>query len=374
MLNKFRILFLLLGLLAHAQNQGPWNSPLRMAWSIDGISFGPSSIFQDSSGVPSLIRWKGDTLITAFQWFRQPNPSPSWDRVAVKFSYDKGITWTEPVPIVIPDLPAQHQRPFDPTLVKLGGDSIRIYFSSSVGMPMPGGDSIINTYSAVSIDGIHYSFEPGARVDVSDKKVIDPAVIRFNNLWHFTAPIGAPQDGAYHFISNDGLNFNRVSDIGSDNQHNWTGNLMVENGTEIRFYGAGSSLWYNRSSDAGVWQGYTPLNLQGGDPSVLKIEDSNYLIVFVGPPYAISTHPDFQAQDFSVYPNPVNQKLTLGFESFKPGYTWHLYNSQGQQVMVQEICSAKAVVEVSELSRGLYIWVLQNDKLILSTGKLVLEN
>ena len=113
----------------------PWERPLMQAWSADGVTFSAPSIFQDSSGVPSVIRWKPDTLICAFQWFRQPMGSPSWDRVAVKFSYDDGQSWTTPEPILVNSLPLGYQRPFDPTLVKLGGDSLRIYFSSSATPP-----------------------------------------------------------------------------------------------------------------------------------------------------------------------------------------------------------------------------------------------
>ena len=78
-----------------AQPTGPWNNPLLMTTSADGQQFDLPVIFQDSAGVPSLIRWKGDTLVAAFQWFREPKPSPTWDRVAVKFSYDNGETFTD---------------------------------------------------------------------------------------------------------------------------------------------------------------------------------------------------------------------------------------------------------------------------------------
>lgn len=253
-----------------------------MAWSSDGITFDPPSVFQDSSGVPSVIRWHGDTLIAAFQWFRQPNPSPSWDRVAVKFSYDNGASWTDPTPIVVNGLPSNYQRPFDPTLAVLGNDSLRIYYSSSEGMAMML-DSTVNTYSAVSIDGIHYAFEPGARVDVVDHAVIDPAVIHFGPGWHYLAPAGAPQDGAYHYLAPDGVNFNPVPNIPSDPQHNWTGNYMVDSPAELRFYGAGpNGIWYNSSPNGGQWNGYVNTNLHGGDPSALKVDDGAYLIVYVG--------------------------------------------------------------------------------------------
>lgn len=300
---------LIAGLLASqfCNAQGfPWERPLKMTWSGDGITFNVPTIFQDSAGVPSVVRWRGDTLVAAFQWFRQPDPSPTWDRVAVKFSYDNGQNWTVPTPIVVNGLPPNYQRPFDPTLVQLGGDSLRIYFSSSAGMP-PLLDSTVNTYSAVSTDGINYQFEPGARVDVLDNRVIDPAVIEFGPGWHYLSPAGAPQDGAYHYVTPDGLDFFPVAMIPSDALHNWTGNYMVNSFTELRFYGSGlNGIWYNASPNGGVWAGYVNTNILGGDPSVVKVATNSYLMVYVGQPYnvGIGERPP-AASGVSIVPMPV---------------------------------------------------------------------
>ncbi len=111
---------------------------------------------------------------------------------------------------------------------------IRIYFSSSDGIPV-GLDSTVNTYSAISSDGIHYSFEPSTRFDHPTNCVIDPAVCHFHCMWHYTCPIGEPQDGAHHAISQDGINFTQVPNITSDMQHNWTGNMVAIDTGEIRF-------------------------------------------------------------------------------------------------------------------------------------------
>ena len=296
-----------------ANAQGfPWERPLMMAWSSDGITFDAPTIFQDSSGVPSVVRWHGDTLIATFQWFRQPQPSPSWDRVAVKFSYDGGASWTGPTPIVVNGIPLSYQRPFDPTLAVLGDDSLRIYFSSSDGMPPPFLDSTVNTYSAVSTDGINYSFEPNARVDVIDTRVIDPAVIHFGPGWHYLAPAGAPQDGAYHYLSPNGVNFNPVPMIPSDGMHNWTGNYMVDGPAELRFYGAGQNgIWYNSSPNGGMWNGYVNTNIMGGDPSVVKVADDSYLMVYVGQPYSMGVGEEPPIAGPAVVPIPANDLLRI---------------------------------------------------------------
>ena len=293
--NRIFLLLLILGIgfqnqvIAQQTQQGPWNSPLRIATSTDGINFTSSNIFQDSSGVPHVIRWKGDTLICVFQWFRKPNPSPTWDRVAVKFSYNKGIDWTNPVPLNFLNFPSDYQRPFDPTVVTFGKDSLRIYYSSGLGTSQGGLTAAVNTYSAVSGDGLNFYFESGARVDEAAKQVIDPALAWFKNQWHFTAPKGAPQDGALHYTSADGLTFKAEPVIPSDNNHNWTGNLMVDLTGKLRFYGSGNKLWYSNSSDGFSWSAFTDTNINGGDPSVLQLETNRFLMIYVGEQYSSVT-------------------------------------------------------------------------------------
>jgi hypothetical protein len=353
-----KITILILGIVATAcsvlaQGNPPWENPLLIATSSDGLVFSPPTMFQDSSGVPSVIRWKGDTLICAFQWFRQPMGSPSWDRVAVKYSYDAGLSWTTPTPIVVNGLPGNYQRPFDPTLVAIPGtDSIRIFFSSSEGIPQMGLDSTINCYSAVSTDGLNYAFEPGPRYDRLHEKLIDPAVAIFNGIWHYTAPAGAPQDGAYHCTASNGLNFSNVGHIASDATHNWTGNLMLENATQMRFYGSGPNIWYRSTLDGTGWAPYQTTNLVGGDPSALKVANGNYLIVYVGPPGFVAVA---EAQSFqvTVFPNPGRDRLRVRGAQ---GENLHceLSNLAGQLLGNWEF-ETEADINVAEFAKGCYI-------------------
>lgn len=337
-----------------AQNNPPWRRPLMTATSTDGITFNTPVIFQDSSGVPSMIKWKGDTLVCVFQWFRLPVGSLSWDRVAVKYSYDNGVNWTTPQPIQLLNFPAGYQRPFDPTLAVLSADSLRIYFSSSIGLPPMGLDASINTYSAVSADGLHYAFEPNARVDVADNKVIDPAVIEFGQGWHYTAPIGAPQEGAYHFVSPDGVHFSQVASIPSDNTHNWTGNLMLNNENEIRFYGSGPMIWYKSSINGGVWSGYVTTNLNGGDPSVVRVAPNLYRIVFVGAQYITSLSEVAKRKGPFFFPNPVLDELILQIPA---GFTSALFfDVSGKQVKTHDgLAPGTQRVDCRDLPNGVYV-------------------
>jgi hypothetical protein len=303
------IILACIGSLLSAQDNGPWNSPLRIAWSTDGRTFAPSVIFQDSSGVPSVIRWRGDTLVCAFQWFREPRTAPTWDRVAVKFSTDAGLTWSEPTPIVVNGLPQNYQRPFDPTLTVVDG-RLRIYFSSSDGMPVGGLTAIVNTYSAISDDGITYAFEEGARYDVADRPVIDPAVVSFNGAWHYSAPRGAPQEGAHHATSIDGLTFTPAPPYPSDMQHNWTGNFTRVNDSWLRFYGSGPQVWFAESTDAETWGPYQNTNINGGDPSVFALAPNRWLMIYVGPRYPTSVAEDDEHVPM-IIPNPTSGSFVI---------------------------------------------------------------
>ncbi len=338
-------------------SQYPWQRPLKTAWSTDGITFNAPTIFQDSSGVPSFIKWKGDTLICAFQWFRLPIGSPSWDRVAVKFSYDNGITWSQPTPIKVNGLPPNYQRPFDPTLVVFNDDSIRIYFSSSDGFPIGGLDSTVNTYSAKSTDGINYTFEINARVDELHKRVIDPAVIYFKNANHYLSPIGSPQQGAYHYVSPNGLNFMKVQDIPSDQNHNWTGNYMMNDTNELRFYGAGGAgVWFNSTSNGGIWNGYVNTNIQGGDPSVLKVSATKYQMVYVGNPYSNGTNrEEAKMERITIFPNPAKSEINVKVNATLRGFAFTVYDNTGKAVLSGKITSENTIMALDNIPVGIYL-------------------
>lgn len=337
---------------SQAQTSYPWERPLKMAWSSDGTTFDKFAIFQDSSGVPSVIRWNGDTLVCVFQWFRLPKNSVTWDKVAVKFSYDAGVTWTKPTPIIVNGIPGNYQRPFDPTLAVVSKTNLRIYFSSSIGMPMGGLNGSVDTYSAISTNGINFNFENSPRFDQPSKPVIDPAIIYFNNSWHYSAPAGPPQDGAYHAIASDGLNFIQQGMYTSDMQHNWTGNFMLNSPTELRFYGSGQQVWFNSSTDGTAWQGYTNTNIKGGDPSIIKIGSGNYLAIYVGENYVTGIEDQHTKNEMLIYPNPFSDYLMITHEL--PGADpYQIYSATGAVILTGKIDGER--ISTSKLSKGMYL-------------------
>ncbi|MFN0157556.1 MAG: T9SS type A sorting domain-containing protein, partial [Bacteroidota bacterium] len=258
---------------------------------------------------------------------------------------------------------------FDPTLAVLPSGSLRLYYSSSQGLPPPGQDSSINTYSAISADGINYTFEPNPRVDHPTRRVIDPAVVFFNGSWHYSSPVGAPQEGAYHYTSADGLSFAPRNNYPSDNTHNWTGNFLVESNTELRFYGSGARIWYSTSPDAFIWNSYVTTNVIGGDPTTVKLSPSSYLMIYVGPPYSteVSTQEHSSPVDFLLcqnYPNPFNPVTTINYQlSTINNVALKVFDLLGREIATlvyeQESPGQHSLVfDASSLSSGVYFYRL----------------
>jgi hypothetical protein len=334
-----------------AQLPGPWNNPVMIAFSIDGANFTSLQIFQDSSGVPSMAIDNTGRLIAAFQWFPAPMHGPHWDSVAVKFSEDNGLTWSYPAPIVVNGMPPGFQRPFDPSVTIIDNGMYRLFFSSGI-PPFNGADSTIDTYSAISSDGIHYQFEPGARVNHPAKRMIDPTVLKFKGLWHYIAPIGAPQEGAYHYISNDGLQFQPAPNIPSDPTHNWTGNLMTENIDEMRFYGCGPLIWYRSTPDGGQWQPPVNTNLHGGDPAVIKTATGNYVMIFVGLAPLSAINENINRDRSIIYPNQMTEELTI---EARDALKIEIYNLTGQLLYHVTPEKERNTFDFSVFSKGLHI-------------------
>lgn len=265
---------------ADTSKEGPWNRDLYIALSNEGKDFRDAKVFEEKSGVPSSIHDKNGKLYAAFQWFPDNNPQ-AFDKVAIKTSVDGGQTWTEPAPTVFKNYPKNFSRPFDPTLVLNPNGSIRMYFTVSKELK----GKTTSFYSAISTDGINYTFEENPRFEIADTRLVDAAAIIFNDKYFLTAP--KHEDGAYFATSTDGLTFERQANIPSSRDYNWTGNLITYDNV-LRFYGntksRESKIFYSWTTDGQTWSVPTQTNITGGDPSVVQTMESIYLMIYVGPP------------------------------------------------------------------------------------------
>ncbi len=257
---------------------GPWNRDLWVAYSGDGLSFGGASRFMERAGVPCVIRDSTDRLIAVFQWFPFDD-ADAFDQVAVAFSDDAGTTWTAPTRMIFSGLPEDLMRPFDPTLVQLEDGRYRLYFTSNE--RTGGGRPAI--YSAVSSDGVAYTFEPGARFAPA-AGTVDASVVRFGGAWHlFSHTMEANTGRGFHAVSADGLAFEELPlvDVGSGFQ--WIGNAVAQ-GETLRYYGSGrDGVWSATSTDGSTWALDAGTRLSGGDPSAVVSGSGEVMLVYVGP-------------------------------------------------------------------------------------------
>jgi len=288
---------------------GPWDNDVQV-YREDRIGRVELIATFPRAGVSTIARMPDGRLIAAHQHFPDNDPG-GFDRVAVRFSSDEGVTWTNPVTIRLAGLPEGMRFPFDPTLVALPDKRVRMYFTSTPertqGMPA--------IYSAVSENGVDFTVEPGQRFGVEGKPVIDCAVVLHRGVFHLYAPLGEEQGQGYHATSADGLSFTRKPDVKMDGDRRWLGGAISDGGT-LTFYGTGDpdaqgprlpsavgsqppagaprpitpaarrggTLWTATSRDGDSFQPSAAPTIPGADPGVVAARDGGFVIVVTGPP------------------------------------------------------------------------------------------
>lgn len=290
-----------------ANTPGPWDADV-IVYRVDAAGKVDKAATFERAGVPTVARMKDGRLIAAHQYFPADDRA-NFDKVAVHFSADEGRSWTTPEVIKLNSLPEGMRFPFDPTLVPLPDGRLRLYFTSLQGRHFEEHTPAI--YSAISTNGIDYTFEPGQRFGVEGRFVIDCAVVLHNGVFHLYAPDnGAQEPGnrngppvmngqegvGYHATSKDGLNFTRQPDVKLDGRRRWLGNAQSD-GKVITFYGTGQpldfvpspgqrggNLWMATSTDGQSWQLIKSPAVMGADPGAVKTKDGGLVIVTTGEP------------------------------------------------------------------------------------------
>ena len=257
-----------------SQNQnGPWNRDLIItsASSISSLA-ASTTTFVEEAGVPTLAKTSDGTLYAVFQWF--PDAEESFDKVATSISRDNGVTWSDPETIVFEGMPSALQRAFDPTLVVLADDTLRLYFTTG-----ERAKEEMFIASATSTDGVHFTFT-GTAFSKSGTRLYDCAVVEVGDHWLMTTPHG-PNIGAYRATSTDGVTFTETDEIVSKATENWTGNFLDDNGS-LYFFGTASrsDMWYATSTDGDEWSAPISTGFDGGDPAMIKTDGGEYLMIY----------------------------------------------------------------------------------------------
>jgi hypothetical protein len=168
---------------------------------------------------------------------------------------------------------------------------VRLYFTSLRGRRFEEGRPAI--YSAISSNGLDYVVESGIRFGIEGRPVIDCAVALHKGVFHLfspdngTGPAGAPPGGAYHAVSQDGLNFVRTNDVRIEGRKRWLGNAQSD-GKQITFFGtaedARSSLWMATSENGQDWKLIESPVVKGADPAAVRTRDGGLVVIGTGPP------------------------------------------------------------------------------------------
>lgn len=242
--------------------------------------------------VASVARMKDGRLIAAYQGY-PPDDAKAFNRTAVRFSSDEGRTWTAGEPIAVAGLDAGLAPPFDPTLVVLPDGRLRLYFISYATLDGRPGPTAVR--SAITTDGLRYDFEPGVRLAVEGRVVVDAAAALHAGTFHLVVPdngtpaefLGRRQRGetqpggnGYHATSADGLAFTRVADLPlPSSRDRWFGNLLSD-GKTLCFFGTGPGPWPMASTDGRTWEPAKPaIPVDGVDPAVAKLTDGSFLVL-----------------------------------------------------------------------------------------------
>lgn len=292
------------GSLPPLPNNGPWNNDV-LVYRASGSGAVEKVATFERAGVPTVARMKDGRLIAAHQHFPE-NDRENFDKVAARFSSDDGTTWSSPRVIQVAGLPEGMRFPFDPTLVPLLDGRVRLYFTGNMGRGF--GPSTPKIHSAISTDGVNYTYEPGVRFEVEGKMTIDCAVVLHQGVFHLFVPHnGAPptpgqrpaeppgEGSGFHATSPDGLKFTRVDDVQVEGRRRWLGNAQSD-GKQITFFGTGEGystnpgnlprggIWMATSPDGQRWK-LTPNPAVGGaDPGAVQTRDGGWIFVVTGPP------------------------------------------------------------------------------------------
>ncbi|MBK9276058.1 MAG: T9SS type A sorting domain-containing protein [Flavobacteriales bacterium] len=141
--------------------------------------------------------------------------------------------------------------------------------------------------------------------------------------------------------------------IPSDAQHNWTGNYTVESPTELRLYGSSmGGIWFNSSPNGGTWNGYVSTNVQGGDPTVVKVGASSYLMVHAGAPNANLVAEPMTSPTLRVLPTPASGSMTVHSSISSEGRLL-VFDASGH-VVLDEAFQQTATLDARIWSAGCY--------------------
>ncbi len=258
---------------------------LYMATSKAGVSFENEELFLEGGAVPSVTAGEDSQLIAVFNWFPNYEENPScYNKVGVKISKDNGKTWSEPQGINVEDFPTNYQLPFDPTITTTEDGNYRLFFTTH----LLGMDEAFVYGSAISSDGINYTYEEGTRFEGGEYDIVDGSEVRLGTHWYMIAPMAKKDGEALDAQSTDGKTFTKVATNRGDGIY-WVGNMTNVDGS-VRFYGSCKKvkdgmgkICYSSTKDGKVWSDPVVTTLPNSDPGIVYTGEGTFFAIYAEP-------------------------------------------------------------------------------------------
>ncbi len=264
-----------------------WNSRLLFATSTDGLTWTRTDqLITDQANVPSVVVKDGRIFVYFVTWAEELR-----NQIAVAISTDGGKSWVFKEIIIT----GRQGNPTDPDVVLLSDGTFRLYFTSQIPDV-----SEIQTFSAMSDDGITFTLEEGTRISSAEDgaNVVNVKVMDLGGTLHLYGLNEYGPDGLYHATSTDGLTFTKQDTI--EEKMILSSAIALDEG--YRFYGfrhTGSKdakysfeidSWTSEDGFTWAQDEGTRLTVDGTsameknfvkDPAVVQLEDGTYMMFYI---------------------------------------------------------------------------------------------
>lgn len=261
------------------EGPGPWIQRICEAISEDGLKWERTGrCISDQAGVPNgIVDLQGRARVYYNDLGNGNNLTCAIEDEGA-WVY-KRIRFTE---VEDPHLPC------DPTVLLTDDRKYRLYFTYDA-----------QTWSAISLDGVHFDIEDGCRMKKGRDPVLDPNVVRIGKEYHFFA--GGCPSGNYHAVSTNGLEFRPLDKVVVGDRSR---NIVFANGIAVeegcRYYvfdnmperGSKKAIYSAFSTDGMTWELEADARLRVeddttglesgwvGDPSVVRLTDGTFRMYY----------------------------------------------------------------------------------------------
>lgn len=256
--------------------EGPYHDKVTYATGTDLTNWTPTStILADHASVPAGVIKDG----VIYVYFVDVTTEGLPEQLGMVKSEDQGKTWSQQKTITIEGI--GDRATADPDPVLLADGRIRLFYFDINEARINAGETQeppAKIYSAISDDGINFTQEDGVRFQRATG-IYDPDVELFGGTWYL---YGGVEDGqsVIYATSDDGLTF---TETGVAYSGGGVPDVYYENGTYYLFT-AGIDIATGTTPTSFTRTGthFQDQDSEGAtaDPSVIKLDDGSYLLLY----------------------------------------------------------------------------------------------